>query len=35
MDSMNDGINSMLSKYSKEIDIEFVTEPRYVNIKER
>lgn len=35
MDSMNDGINSMISKFSKEIDIEFVTEPRYVNIKER
>ena len=35
MDSMNDGINSMLGKFSKEIAIEFVTEPRYVNVKER
>ena len=35
MDSMNDGINSMLSKFSKEICIEFVTKPRYVNTKER
>lgn len=35
MDSMNDGINLMLRKFSKEIDISFVTEPRYVSIKER
>ena len=35
MDSMNDGINTMLIKFSKQIDIEFITEPRYVNIKEK
>lgn len=34
-DSMNDGINSMLRKFSKEITIDFITEPRYVNIREK
>ena len=34
MDSMNDGINSMLGKFSREIDIEFITKSRYMKIKE-
>lgn len=31
-ESMNDGINAMLRKFSKDIEIVFVTKPRYVNI---
>ena len=32
IESMNDGINSMLWKFSKKISIEFITEPKYISI---
>lgn len=31
-DLLNDGINIMLKKFHNEVDIVFVTEPRYVNV---
>lgn len=31
-EAMNDGMNKMLKEYQKEIDIEYITTPKYINI---
>lgn len=32
MESMNDGMNAMLKKFSRDVELEFITEPRFVSI---
>ena len=33
-EAINEGLNNVLNEYSKKIEIEFLTKPRYVRIKE-
>lgn len=35
LDAMNQGISSVLSKYSSKVDIEFLTKPKYVKINRK
>lgn len=31
-EAMNDGMNKMLEEYQKDIDIEYITTPKYIHI---